>query len=92
MSEKYGGDIIIISRSHKKSTYVSDRNTGSIILPNFFFFFHFLNPEKYADIEDEHNRIVKSAADIVLEDIIRRSGLHNTDEYLQTDNFLQTFK
>ena len=69
MLEKYA-----LSWSHKKSTFVSYSNTGHKILSDFGY------NKKDADIEVERNRIVKAAAEFVL-DFITQMNILKTDKF-----------
>lgn len=75
--EKFGEDIV---DTHKKTT-ICFKNTGYKILTD-----NWYSTMKYPDREGERLRVVKAAADIILEDI--RSQVYNTTEYPPTDKFL----
>lgn len=77
--QKFGEDILIVDSSNK--TTICFKNTGYKILTD-----NWYNTMKSSNREEERLRVVKAAADIILEDI--RSQVYNTTEYPPTDNFL----
>jgi len=72
LREKYGDDVYI-SRIPSKETVVCFRNSGNRILTQHWY------RSRLENTEEERLRIVKTAAEIILEDI--RSAVHDLDTY-----------
>lgn len=77
--KKYGEDVLIAETANKKAV-VCFRNVGYKILSDNWY------SNKDSDPQQERQRVVKAAADIILSDI--RSEVYNTTIYPPSDNFL----
>lgn len=77
--EKFGEDILLVDTSNK--TTICLKNTGYKILTD-----NWYRKMESSNREGERLRIMKAAADIILEDI--RSQVYNTTEYAPTETFL----
>lgn len=76
---KYGDDVLI-SENKKKKTVLCFKNVGHKILTDHWYSNRNLDPQK------ERLRIVKTACDIIVEDI--RSQMYDVTQYPPSDNFL----
>lgn len=79
ISKKYGEDVLILESVNKEAV-ICFRNLGYKILSNSWY------ENRMSDPQEERLRIIKTAADIILQDI--RSQVYNTKEYPPSDNFL----
>lgn len=80
LNKKFGDDIIITDLGSCKGAIVCYKNIGHKILYDKWY------EERKSDVQQERLRVVKAAAEIIVEDI--RSQVYDNSEYPPSDNFL----
>lgn len=79
LKKRFGDDIVIVEMGSNKGSVVCFKNTGHRILYDHWY------KEQKGDAHHERLRVVKAAAEIIVEDI--RTQVYDTSQYPPSDDF-----